>query len=88
MRQIDVRIVDPDGEGTFAADCADDLQGWIEELQPGTQIARPELPGAPGSKGAGLEGAQLAVTFTGAVAPLVAAIRGWRTINGTRTVSL
>jgi hypothetical protein len=81
MRKIDVRIVDPDGDATFAADCADDLQSWLEQLQPAADVTREQSPDEPGTKGAGLEWAQLAVAFTGAVAPLVVAIRGWRTNN-------
>jgi hypothetical protein len=86
MKQIDVRIVDPEGRATFAADCADDLQAEIEGLHPAARVARPQWPAEPGTKGAALDWAQLAVELTGAVAPLIMAIRGWRRRNGRASV--
>lgn len=41
-------------------------------------VSHPAAEAPPGSKGAGLEWAQLVVTLAGTVAPMIAALQGWQ----------
>jgi hypothetical protein len=51
-------------------------------------VSHPASEAPPGSKGAGLEWAQLLVTFAGTVPAIVAALQGWRGRHPRAAVSI
>jgi membrane-associated two-gene conflict system component 1 (EACC1) len=51
-------------------------------------VSRPPARDVPGTKGAGLEWAQLVVTLAGTVAPMIAALNGWLDRHPRAAVSL
>jgi Effector Associated Constant Component 1 len=66
----------PDSDAHERASLARGLQDELLRLDV-ERISRPSLAAPAGAKGSALEWAQLAVTFAGALPPLVAAARGW-----------
>ena len=77
MTEVHVQVVGyPDSDEEERADLASRLQ---EEIRANgiDDVSHPESEAVPGSKGAGLEWAQLAVSFAGVAPSLVMAIQGW-----------
>jgi hypothetical protein len=77
MTEVRLRVVGyPDSDEDERAELASRLREEIEERGI-DDVAHPQLPRPPGSKGTALDWAQLVVTFAGTVPALVMAIQGW-----------
>lgn len=77
QRELNVHVAGyPDSDAHERAALARGLQKELLRLDV-ERISRPSRPSPAGAKGSALEWAQLAVTFAGALPPLVAVVRGW-----------
>lgn len=76
----------PDSDDEERADLAGRLRADLEAVD--VEVAHPEAEAPAGSKGAGLEWAQLVVTLAGTVPAMVAALQGWLGRHHGATVSL
>jgi hypothetical protein len=76
----------PDSDDEERADLTSRLRADL--LAHDLDVAHPAAEAPAGSKGAGLEWAQLVVTLAGTVPAMVAALQGWLGRHRTATVSL
>jgi hypothetical protein len=77
MPQLRVQVQGlPDSDDEERAELAGRLRDELLE-QGVEEVAHPETHAPEGAKGAALEWAQLVVSLTGSLGPLVAALRGW-----------
>jgi hypothetical protein len=76
----------PDSDDEERADLATRLRADL--LAHDLEVAHPQAEAPPGSKGAGLEWAQLVVTMAGTMPAMVAALQGWLGRHRGATVSL
>jgi membrane-associated two-gene conflict system component 1 (EACC1) len=76
MTQVHVHVAGyPDSDDDERADLTERLRADL--LAHDLDVSHPAAEAPPGSKGAGLELAQLLVTFAGMVPAMAAALQGW-----------
>ncbi len=76
----------PDSDDEERADLATGLRADL--LAQDLSVSHPPAEARPGSKGAGLEWAQLVVTLAGTLPPMLAALQGWLQRHPGAAVSL
>jgi hypothetical protein len=76
----------PDSDDEERADLTTRLRADL--LAHHVDVSHPQAPAPPGSKGAGLEWAQLVVTLAGTMPAMIAALQGWRGRHRRAAVSL
>ena len=76
----------PDSDDEERADLATRLRADL--LAHRLDVSHPEAQALPGSKGAGLEWAELVVTLVGTMPAMIAALQGWRARHPRAAVSL
>jgi hypothetical protein len=87
MTEIRVEVAGyPDSDDEERADLTSRLRSDL--LAHDLEVAHPDAPAPPGSKGAGLEWAQLVVTLAGTMPAMIAALQGWLGRHPHATVSL